>query len=216
MKTDIELRDDVLAELAWTPSVHAAQIGVEARGGVVTLQGRVDSYGEKWDAEQAVERVDGVQSVAVELEVHLPGDTRRDDTDLAVSVNHALGWQIFVPKKQIKALVEGGFVTLTGTVTWDYQRSAAATAVRYLVGVKGPYNQIHIEPVANLKLVKEEIEAALERRAHDEAKRIGVAVSGANVTLSGVVPDWRERSIARETAWGTPGVRTVVDNMTMS
>lgn len=216
MKSDIQLRDDVLAELAWEPAVHAAQIGVAARDGVITLQGRVGSYGEKWDAERAVQRVAGVQSVAVELVVHLAGDTRRDDSDIAVSVNHALGWQIFVPKQQIKALVEDGFVTLSGTVTWQYQRNAAAAAVRYLVGVKGVSNLIHIEPVANLQLVKEEIEAALKRRAHDEAKKIGVAVSGANVTLSGVVPDWHERSIARDTAWSTPGVHTVVDNMTIS
>lgn len=216
MKTDIQLRDDVLAELKWEPSVHSAQIGVEAREGAITLQGRVGSYGEKWDAERAVQRVAGVQSVAVELEVQLPGDTRRDDSDIAVSVNHALGWQIFVPKKQIKALVQDGFVTLTGTVTWEYQRNAAVAAVRYLMGVKGVSNQIHLEPVASLQLVKEEIEAALKRRAHTEAGKIGVAVSGANVTLSGIVPDWHERSIARETAWNTPGVRTVVDNMTMS
>jgi osmotically-inducible protein OsmY len=216
MKTDIQLRDDVLAELEWEPSVHAAQIGVEAKDGVITLQGRVGSYGEKWDAERAVQRVAGVQSVAVDLDVHLAGDTRRDDSDIAISVNHALGWQNFVPTKQIKALVEDGFVTLSGTVTWEYQRAAAATAVRYLMGVKGVNNQIHVEPVANVGLVKEEIEAALKRRAHDEALKIGVVVNGARVTLSGVVPDWNERSIARETAWNTPGVRNVVDNMKIS
>lgn len=216
MKTDIQLRNDVLAELDWEPSVHAAQIGVEAKEGVVTLQGRVGSFGEKWDAERAVQRVAGVQSVAVDLEVHLASDSRRDDSDIATSVNHALAWQTFVPKEQIKALVEDGFVTLTGTVTWEYQRNAAASAVRYLMGVKGLSNQIHIEPVANARLVKEQLEAAMARRAHEEASKIGIVVSGANVTLSGVVPDWRERSIARETAWNTPGVRTVVDNMKMS
>lgn len=216
MKTDLQLRDDVLAELGWEPSVNAALIGVETNGGVVTLQGRVGSYGEKWDAERAVERVVGVQSVAVELAVHLPGDTRRDDSDIASAVNHALAWQNFVPKQQIKALVEDGFVTLSGTVTWEYQRQAVAAAVRYLMGVKGVSNQIHIEPVANVQVVKGDIEAALQRRAHDEAKKIGVTVSGTQVTLSGVVPDWRERSVARETAWSTPGVHAVLDHMTMA
>jgi len=216
MKTDLQLRDDVLAELEWEPAVHAAQIGVEARDGVITLQGRVGSYGEKWDAERAVQRVAGVQAVAVDLDVHLAGDVRCDDSDIAIAVNHALGWQVFVPKKQIKAQVEDGFVTLMGTVTWEYQRAAAASAVRYLAGVKGLSNQIHVEQAADVGRVKEEIEAALKRRAHDEAKRIGVAVSGSQVTLSGVVPDWNERSIARETAWNTRGVRAVVDNMKIS
>ena len=216
MKTDTQLRDDVLAELKWEPSVQAAQIGVEAKEGVVTLQGRVASFGEKWDAERAAQRVAGVQSVAVELEVHLPGDTRRDDTDIAASVNHALAWQIFVPGHEIKAVVEQGFVTLTGAVKWQYQRQAAAAAVRYLLGVKGVSNQIHLDPVANLQVLKQDIEQALQRRAHEEAKKVDVHVSGSEVTLSGVVPDWQERSIARETAWSSAGVRSVVDNMTLS
>jgi osmotically-inducible protein OsmY len=213
MKTDIQLRDDVLAELDWEPSLDAAQIGVEAKGGVITLEGRVASFGEKWDAERAAQRVAGVQSVAVELDVKLVGDTRRDDSDIASAVNHALAWQVFVPKHQIQALVEQGVVTLTGAVTWEYQRNAAASAVRYLSGVTGLSNQITINPAVTVAVVKEELEAALKRRAHDEAKQVGVAVSGSNVTLSGVVPDWRERSIARETAWNTPGVRSVTDDM---
>jgi osmotically-inducible protein OsmY len=216
MKTDIQLRDDVLAELDWEPSVQAAQIGVEAKEGVVTLRGRVASFGEKWDAERAAQRVAGVQSVAVELEVHLPGDSRRDDTDIASSVNHALAWLAFDPGHDIKAVVEQGFITLTGAVKWQYQRQAAATAVRYLLGVKGVSNQIHLDPVASLQAVKEDIEQALQRRAREEAKKVDVHVSGSEVTLSGVVPDWQERSIARETAWNSAGVRSVVDNMTLS
>lgn len=216
MKTDTQLRDDVLAELNWEPSVQAAHIGVEASEGVVTLQGRVASFGEKWDAERAAQRVAGVQSVAVELEVHLPGDTRRDDTDIATAVNHALAWQVFAPGHEIKALVEQGFVTLTGAVKWQYQRQAVAAVVRYLAGVKGVSNQIHLDPIASLQVVKEDIELALKRRATEEAQKIGIHVSGTEVTLSGVVPDWQERSIARETAWNSAGVRSVVDNMTLS
>ncbi len=37
MKTDKQLKQDVIAELGWEPSVNAAQIGVEVKDGVVTL-----------------------------------------------------------------------------------------------------------------------------------------------------------------------------------
>ncbi len=50
MKTDQQLQQDVITELAWEPSVTSTKIGVEVKDGVVTLAGHVDSYIEKWEA----------------------------------------------------------------------------------------------------------------------------------------------------------------------
>src|SRR5471032_1515720 len=66
MKTDSQLQKDVMAELAWEPSVHAAQIGVEVKDGIVTLDGHVATYTEKWNAELAAQRVTGVKALAIE------------------------------------------------------------------------------------------------------------------------------------------------------
>ena len=73
MKTDAQLKDDVIAELSWEPSVNATQIGVEVKDGIVTLAGHVDSYAEKWHAESAAQRVSGVRALAVEMDVTLGG-----------------------------------------------------------------------------------------------------------------------------------------------
>ena len=217
MKTDTQLQQDVIAELKWEPSVNAAQIGVEVKDGIVTLAGHVGSYAEKWDAERAAQRVSGVKALAVEMDVKLSGSSRRTDADIARSVENTLEWTTYLPTNHVKVMVESGWVTLSGEVDWEYQRQAAAKGVRYLMGVTGVSDQIVLKnPKVSLSAVKSEIEAALKRRATADAQKISVEVHGADVTLTGKVHSWSERDLARNTAWGTPGVRNVVDHMTIT
>ena len=216
MKTDTQLQQDVLAEQKWEPSVNAAQIGVEVKDGIVTLAGHVNTYAEKWDAERAAQRVSGVKALAIEMDVKLSGSGKRNDADIAGSANNVLQWTSSLPKDGVKVMVESGFVTLSGEVDWEYQRQSATGAVRYLTGVTGVSNQIVIKPKVSLSAVKSDIEAALKRRAQADAQKISVDVRGADVTLSGKVHSWSERDLAKHSAWGTPGVRNVVDNMTIA
>ena len=140
MKTDAQLQQDVMAELKWEPAVHAAQIGVEVKDGVVTLAGEVSSHTEKLNAERAAQRVSGVKALAVEME---------------------------------------------------------------------------IKPSLSATVVKSDIEAALKRRAAADAKSIAVDVEGGDVTLTGTVHSWSERDLATRSAWGTAGVRNVIDKMNL-
>lgn len=216
MKSELDLKMDVLAELKWEPSVNAAHIGVEVNGGIVTLNGHVDSYAEKWDAERAAHRVYGVEALVINLDVKLPGAHKRTDADIARSAETVLQWITYLPKGTVQLTVEKGWVTLTGQVDWEYQRLAAAGAVRYLLGVTGVTDQIAVKPKVSISAVKLDIEAALKRRAQSDAGKISVEVKGNDVTLTGTVGSWSERELAMHSAWGTPGVRKVVDHMTMS
>ena len=112
-------------------------------------------------------------------------------------------------------MVEGGWLTMSGDVEWQYQRQDAADSVRYLAGVTGISNQIAINPSLSATLVKSDIEAALRRRAAADAKTIDVSVRGADVTLTGTVHIWAERDLATRTAWGSCGVRNVVDKLNL-
>ncbi len=215
MKTDTQLQQDVIAELSWEPALHAEHIGVEVRDGVVTLAGNVASYAEKGHAEEAVQRVGGVKAVAIALKVQLPEFGRRTDADIARSVETILGWTNSLPADGVKVLVEGGWVTVTGLVDWQYQRQTASDAVRHLPGVTGLSNQISLQPALAAVNVKTDIEAALKRRAAVDAATIGVAVAGADITLTGTVQSWSERDLATASAWASPGVRNVVDHMTI-
>src|SRR5450755_4002741 len=146
MKTDAQLQQDVIAELNWEPSVNAAQIGVEVKDGIVTLAGHVSSYAEKYAAERAAQRVCGVKALAVEMNVNLPGSSKRIDADIARSAENVLEWMTYLPKDCVKVKVEGVWITLSGEVAWEYQRQAAVSAVRYLMGVTGVSDQIAIKP----------------------------------------------------------------------
>lgn len=216
MKTDAQLQQDVIAELEWEPSVNAAQIGVEVKEGIVTLAGHVNSYAGKWNAERAAQRVSGVKALAIEMDVKLAGSSKRNDTDIARSAENVLEWMTSLPEDSVKVMVEGGWITLSGEVDWQFQKQAAADAVRDLMGVTGVSDQIAIKPRVSASIVKSDIEAALKRRAKSDAQKIFVEVEGGDVTLTGTVHSWSERDLARHSAWGAPGVHNVVDNITVA
>jgi osmotically-inducible protein OsmY len=216
MKTDSQLQKDVMAELRWEPAVHSEQIGVEVKDGVVTLVGHVSSYSEKWNAERAAQRVTGVKALAVEMDVKLSAIGVRTDADIARAVQNVLEWNSTLPVDSVKCMVENGYVSLSGTVHWQFQRNSAEQAVCHLLGVKGVSNQIAIKPVVLLNTVKADIETALKRRATSDAEQVHVAVNDAEVTLSGNVHSWFERDLAQDAAWGAAGVRKVVNNISIT
>lgn len=215
MKTDAQVQHDVLAELKWEPSVDAALIGVTVQDGIVTLGGTVSSFTQKWDAERVAQRVAGVRGLAVDMDVKLPGSSKRIDTDIARSAGNALKWVNSLPKDTVSVMVEDGWITLSGEVDWQYQRESAAAAVRGLLGVIGVSDMVSIKHKPPHEHVKAEIEAAPKRRALAEIAGVQVVVQGGDVTLSGVVNTWSEREMVRQSAWSTAGVHTVTDLLTV-
>jgi osmotically-inducible protein OsmY len=216
MKSDRDLQIDVLDELRWEPGVNATDIGVTVKDGVVTLEGTVDSYAEKWAAERAVKRLPGVKALAVELEVKLPGSCERNDADIARTAKNVLQWDVLVPHDRIKVTAENGHITLEGEVDWQFQRAAAERAVLRLTGVKGVSNQITVKPKVAPIEVKEKIEAALKRNATLDAQQIKVQADEGKVTLSGSVRSWAELDEAVSAAWAAPGVCDVKSLLTVS
>jgi osmotically-inducible protein OsmY len=213
MKTDAQLKKDVTAELEWDPSINASHVGVAITDGVVTLTGHLSTFAEKYAIERAVQRVQGVKAIAVELDVKLEPGHKRSDTDIAVAVESALQWHALVPAERIQAQVEKGWVTLKGEVDWDYQRRNAEKAVRILTGVVGVSNAMTLKPSVTPAKVADRIRDAMARHAEREAKHIEVMVSGSAVTLRGTVDSWAERNAAFGAAWSAPGVLSVVNEI---
>jgi osmotically-inducible protein OsmY len=219
MTDDLTLRARVMEELAWIPNVDAAQIGVSAHNGVITLSGIVSTLAEKLAAGRAARHVKGVQGIAQEIVVRPPSAQKHADAEIAERAVRLLNWDVETPHHQIQIEVEHGVVMLTGTVEYKFQKQAAEDDIGQLGGVTEIINLIEVRPKevqsADSETVRHKIEASLRRAADLEASHINVAVSGGKVTLQGNVKSWWERSIAEEAAWSGPGVNQVDNQVTL-
>lgn len=213
MKSDLQLKADITAELVWDPAVNAARIGVAVQEGIATISGVVDTYLQKHAVERAARRVAGLRGLALDLEVRLAPDQRRSDTEIAQAALHALGWHSLVPEDSVKVEVADGWVTLTGEVDWGYQSASAEQCVHPLVGVRGIANRIRLKQRADPEHLRQEIAAAFTRHARREASHITIDVDGGVVTLSGTVHSLPEHEAAIGVAYAAKGVTRVVDKL---
>ena len=214
-ESDRQLQKRVQDELDWEPSVDARHVGVVASGGVVTLSGHVPSFADKITAERAARRVRGVKAIAQEIEVQLPSEQQTGDDEIAARALKVLAWNASVPKEAVTVKVEKGWMTLTGTVDWQYERDAAERAVRKLTGIRGVSNMLVVEPKVQPADVRRCIEKALRRDAELDAARVTIDVEGGRVVLGGRVHNWHEREVAERAAWAAPGVAQVEDRISV-
>ncbi|MEK1889340.1 MAG: BON domain-containing protein [Phyllobacterium sp.] len=214
---DMVLRQNIIDELEFEPSLNAANIGVSVENGVVTLTGHVATYIEKNTAADVVCRVKGVRGIAQDMEVRPIGSHRTADDEIAKRALNILSWSTTIPDGTVQVRVEDGWVVLTGTVEWNYQKIAATEAVRALAGVFDVANNIRVRPHVSSFDVKKRIEDALNRSARIEPSDIRVAVDDSgNVVLEGHVKVWADRKLAAQAAWSAPGVKMVVDLLTVA
>ena len=206
MKTNAELQIDVQNAIKWEPLLNAAEIGVTAKDGVVSLTGVVDSYAKKMEAENAARKVIGVKALVEKIEVKFPASWTKTNLEIANEVLAALKANWSVPNDKVSVKVEDGWVTLEGELSWNYPKEAAKPAINYLSGVKGVTNNIKIKSEVHDAIEQKDVETAISRNWTVNDHNIKVKVSGTTVTLSGTVKSWYQKEEAGRIAWKTPGI----------
>ncbi|WP_373543145.1 BON domain-containing protein [Chamaesiphon sp.] len=221
-KTDLELKNDVLAELKYEPTVKVTDIGVLVKNGTVTLNGYVSSYVEKLEAVQAVKRIAGVKAIADDIEIQLPESYHRTDGDIAAAATNQINWATLIPPGTVRVTVSEGWIELEGEVDGWHQKTLAGSVVRHLSGVKGVSNRLSLaqpiqmnEPTVKPVEVERAIKSAFKRSAVVDANKIRVETAGSNVELSGNVRNLAEREEAERAAWAAPGVFSVDNQLTV-
>jgi osmotically-inducible protein OsmY len=199
-----------MRQLDWDAEVDASAIGVAARDSVITLSGYVPDYPGKLAAERAAKRVRGVRGVANNIEVRRTFE--RNDSDVARDATRALELRTTVPPA-VQLVVHNGHVTLTGRVSWLFQRTAAEHAVRHVRGVLSVLNQIEIAPSSVERDVRHRIVEALHRNADIDARHVVVTIEGNVARLTGRVGSWLQRESAERAAASAPGITRVDDQI---
>jgi osmotically-inducible protein OsmY len=216
MKSDAEIRDDVIGELHWDPQITEPEaIGVAVKDGAVTLTGHVPSYAGKLAAARAAERVYGVKAVANDLKVQFSG-ALRDDSDIAKAIAHILEWNVQIPEGKVRAQVGNGLVTLEGEVDYDYQKREVERMVNHVRGVAGVRNFITVRPPASPEAVKAAIEQAFKREAEVDARHIKVEVTDHTARLYGHVHSIQEAAAAAAAVAAAPGIAEVDSHLVVA
>lgn len=143
-KTDEDIRQDVLCQMAWDERLSGLQLGVQVANGVVTLGGVVDGWTAFNAAAEAAHHVPEVQDVANEIQVRGARVDAPTDSDLAVAVRRALQWDAGLHQQDIRSTVAAGVVTLEGVVHSVAQATEAARAVQRIHGVRRVDSRLRI------------------------------------------------------------------------
>ena len=139
-RADADTRAAVIAALVADDELHAAEIGVDASDGVVTLSGLVELQRQRDQAERIALQVGGVTEVHNRIKVWLTVSA----DEVAERVTDAIGADAIVGVDRVTVRVTGNDVVLSGIVTTPEHRAAALAAAANAPGVARVHDELTV------------------------------------------------------------------------
>jgi osmotically-inducible protein OsmY len=140
--TDAGIAKAVRHALEWDVLIPDDQIHSTVSDGWVTLEGNVEYFTERTDAERAVSHLRGVRGVINEIKVTTPVDPEK----IKFLIEDVLELRADREAKRIKVKIDGSEVTLIGAVnTWD-EKKALVGAVGHTPGVTEIRDHLFVDP----------------------------------------------------------------------
>ncbi|HEY3927267.1 MAG TPA: BON domain-containing protein [Candidatus Koribacter sp.] len=233
--SDAELQQQIQGKLK---NKEFAQVTVKSNNGIVTLNGTVDKYQAKVDAEKKVRKMSAVKEVDDEIQV---AGKQVPDATLQATLNKKLAYDQFGQPTgpgraafngvfgyentydNITAAVNDGVVTLDGAVRWEQDKKSANALVAQQDGVKDVIDKVKVLPASiyDDQIRAREYEAlygdnVLGRYGMDPAAPIRIVVDNGHVSLYGTVQSQMEKNIASIRAGQVSGVFSVQNNLQVS
>jgi osmotically-inducible protein OsmY len=205
---DTVISNNIRSRLNLNTDLDATEITVSVQGNTARVNGEVDTYWEKTEAEDIARGVPGVQRVVNSLTV-VPTERIRDER-IAEEISLAVDRNVFIDEDNVTIRVADGVVELSGVVEDRYAYNAVADIARLTQGVREVDNNMVIDeprPLIADEAIREEIIDQLEWDTRVETDQVLVTVEDGEVTLSGEVDSFREKQAAEDDAWQVAGVR---------
>jgi len=180
-------------------------VAVRVEEGVATLDGAVDSIGQKERAVKEVWKVGGVTQITDKLRVEAAGaDDNLILNEASRRIRRYAFYSIF---DNVELLSKDGMVVLKGQVTQPWRRADIARLVEMVPGVRGLENSLEVLPVSpfddqiRLRVARAIYrEPGLSRYGIQANPPIHIVVKNGNVMLTGVVNNAVEKALAERAA----------------
>jgi len=213
VRSDRDIREDVLSELAWEPAVKESQIGVQVVGGVVVLGGIVGTAAIAAAARCAAHRAPGVQDVISQLSVESGQGGMPDDLTLARKVRRALSAAPAAEAALVRTTISEGIVSLSGVVHSEAARRRAAEVVGQVGGVKAVHDGLAVDPRAACIVVEDAVNRIVQRHASHGGVRPSVVIDAGRIHIAGPVASAEDRRAIIAALRGLPGVDAIDEQL---
>src|SRR5262245_4111728 len=239
--SDAELQKNVEAVLKRDAALEDSSVKVASvHDGVVLLSGSAKTLSAHRRALEDVRAVPGVKRVSSEIqspdrlgdaEIFSKGPMNKEssmksaayDAWITTDAKTRLLATADVPALSINVDTNGGVVTLFGTVPNEMAKKRAEIEVKKISGVRAVENDLEIVPKSMAKAVdakdddiRKDVDSRLEARPELKDANINTQVENGVVRLTGSVASQSDRLIALATTRSVPGVRSVIDDLSVT